>query len=221
MEVWKKIKEFENYEISNLGRVKSINKEIILKHRLSKNNYFIINLYKNKKRETKYIHQLVAISFLNHIPCGHKLVVNHKNFIRTDNRVENLEIITQRENSNKKHLKSVSKYTGVSKSSNTNKFESRIVINGKLKYLGIFDNEIEANKHYNIALNDIELGNEIKVKKHCFSSIYKGVSFYKNYNKWTSFIIENNKTKNLGYFDTEIEAYNNTQKHIEQQKLKL
>ena len=48
MEVWKKIKEFENYEISNLGRVKSINKEIILKHRLSKNNYFIINLYKVK-----------------------------------------------------------------------------------------------------------------------------------------------------------------------------
>ncbi|KKL69843.1 hypothetical protein LCGC14_2110840, partial [marine sediment metagenome] len=37
-------------------------------------------------------HKLVCIAFLNHIPNGHKLVVNHINFDKLDNRVENLEL---------------------------------------------------------------------------------------------------------------------------------
>ena len=35
------------------------------------------------------MHQLIAVIFLNHIPCGFNLVINHKNFIKTDNRAEN------------------------------------------------------------------------------------------------------------------------------------
>ena len=52
-----------------------------------------------------YVHQLIAMTFRNHIPDGHKLVVNHINFNRLDNRSINLEVITQRENLIKKGKK--------------------------------------------------------------------------------------------------------------------
>lgn len=102
------------------------------------------------------IHKLVAMAFLNHTPDGTQIfVINHKNFDKMDNRVENLEIVTSRENSNKKHLSSTSKYTGVSWNKNTNKWRADIYINSKLNYLGLFTNEIEASNAYQNALKQI------------------------------------------------------------------
>ena len=125
-EIWKDILDYEGlYQVSNLGRVKSlsrrvknkngykITKEIILQPAKYKYGYYHIDLSKENKSATKNIHKLVAIAFLNHNHCGYKLVVNHKNFDKLNNHVDNLEIVTQRENSNKKHLKSSSIYTGV------------------------------------------------------------------------------------------------------------
>ena len=57
--------------------------------------------YIEGKKETKQVHQMVAESFLNHIPCGYKLVVNHIDFNRTNNAVQNLELVSARENSNR------------------------------------------------------------------------------------------------------------------------
>lgn len=166
MEIWKDVIGYEElYEISNLGNIKSLAREVnnrgtlvILKERIlkpSKNNggYLAVCLSKECKIKTKSIHQMVAESFLNHVPNGKNLVVNHKNFIRTDNRVENLEIVTFRENTNKKHLKSSSKHTGVCKF--RNKWMANIRINGKLKYLGLFLNEIEASEAYIKALSEL------------------------------------------------------------------
>ena len=158
MEFWKTIEGFENYQVSNLGNVKSLNyngtkKEKILKPNLDKFGYLRVNLYSNKKMKYFKIHQLVAIEFLNHIPNKITLVVNHKNFIKTDNRLENLEIITSRENSNKKHIKSNSKYVGVTK--HCNKWRSQITINGKLKHLGLFNTEIEASLAYQNKLHSL------------------------------------------------------------------
>ncbi len=151
MEIWKNITNYNDlYQVSNLGRVKSFKgkKEKILNGTLGVRGYYVVGLFFNNTQKKKYIHQLVAQSFLNHKPCGYKLVVNHKNFIRTDNRVENLEIVTSRENSNRKHLKSTSKYTGVSLIKKTNKWVSRIVINGKQKHLGNYLTELEAHEAY-------------------------------------------------------------------------
>ena len=97
----------------------------------------------------------MPIAFLNHIPRGLELVVNHKNFIRTDNRVENLEIVTNRENCNKKHLKSSSQYVGVSWAGDRKKWFSSIAIDGKLKNLGRFKTELEAHEAYQNALEKL------------------------------------------------------------------
>ena len=169
MEVWKDIKEYENlYKISNLGRVKSLNrlikekrgfreiKERILKQGSDSGGYKQVNLYKDKKPKRILVHKLVAVAFLNHKPKETKLVVNHINFNKVDNRVENLEIITQRENTNLKHIKSSSKYVGVCWHKRIQKWRSRIVINGKSKHLGNFKNEYDAHLSYQKALKELE-----------------------------------------------------------------
>ena len=157
IEIWKDIPEYEEYYlVSNLGRVKSIGygKERYLRFCLN-NRYYIVNLYKDKKCTTKRVHKLVAEVFLGHVPCGYDIVVNHINFDRLDNRVLNLELITTRENTNKKHLKSTSKYTGVSWHKNSGGWQSQIRINGKNKHLGYFNCELAAAKSYQDKLKSL------------------------------------------------------------------
>ena len=161
MEEFRDVKNYEGrYQVSNLGRVKGLpNKrcltERIMKPQKNSVGYLKLTLRKDSKRKTRHVHQLVAEAFLGHTPCGMKLVVNHKNFIRHDNRAENLEIITSRQNADQKHIKSSSEYTGVSWHKRDNKWMSNIYINGKLKYLGYFTDEIEASKAYEKALSEI------------------------------------------------------------------
>lgn len=89
IEVFKEIKGFESYKISNLGRV--INKDNFeLKHRThSKSGYKQINLWDGKKHHKRYIHRLLAEQFLPN-PNNYR-TVNHINGCKTDNRLENLE----------------------------------------------------------------------------------------------------------------------------------
>lgn len=103
MEQWKDIKNYDNYMVSNLGRVKSLNynrtgKERVLKPSKDKDGYLIVGLYKNGKGKTHKIHRLVAETFIpnpENKPC-----IDHINTDKTDNRVENLRFVTQYENMN-------------------------------------------------------------------------------------------------------------------------
>lgn len=154
MEIWKDIKGHEEYQASNLGRIKSCKriKERMLTTHLVGNKYLMTTLFIDGKSKTFSVHQLVAMAFLNHTPCGMGLVVNHINNIKTDNRVDNLEIITQRENTYTHH-KGTSKYKGVSWDKSRDNWRAEITIDYKKIRLGRFKCELAASAAYNSALS--------------------------------------------------------------------
>ena len=167
-EIWKDVIGYEgHYQVSNLGRVKSVTritkykdsirvlKERILKPSPDNHNYLIITLHIYNKQKTKKIHKLVAEAFLNHIPCGHTLVVDHINDNKLDNRVENLQIVTQRFNTYKTKDKYSSKYKGVYWNKSAKKWCSRIKINYKEIYLGLFEKEYDAYLTYQKDLKEL------------------------------------------------------------------
>lgn len=107
-EEWKIISEYNNYKISNTGKVKN-KKSIELKLHKTKQGYVYVDLYKNNIKRKFYIHKLVANAFLpnpNNLP-----EVNHKDENKENNKVDNLEWCTHKYNINygNRNLKSSTK----------------------------------------------------------------------------------------------------------------
>lgn len=113
-EVWLPVKDWEElYMVSSHGRLKSLGRKIkkkpikILKATISKRGYLrnqLYNLSEKNKGTSFTVHRLIAQAFLGNHPTG-KPFINHKNGIKTDNRVENLEWVSDSEN--KKHAFSI------------------------------------------------------------------------------------------------------------------
>lgn len=112
MEEWKGVVGYEKYyEVSNLGRIKSLRKNKILLGRLNKRTgYQVINLYDGIKEITRTFHRLVTLAWIPN--SENKDTINHKNGIKTDNRVENLEWCTQSENLQHAYDTGLHKYHG-------------------------------------------------------------------------------------------------------------
>jgi hypothetical protein len=105
MEKFKGIPNYKGlYQVSNLGRVKSLKRKNVRMNRFLKpslhKGYFKVTLCENGQQKAFDIHQLVAMAFLNHKPNNYLLVVDHIDNNPLNNNVENLQIITHR----KKHL---------------------------------------------------------------------------------------------------------------------
>ena len=106
-EIWKPVIGYEGlYEVSNLGRLKSLAKKRgtvllhprIIKGRINRHGYCQQTLVKEGQRKTISRHKIVAQAFIPN--PDNKTDIDHINTIRTDNRVENLRWVTKKENCN-------------------------------------------------------------------------------------------------------------------------
>lgn len=160
-EIFKPVLNYEGlYEVSNHGRIKSLpktkrvknNKFIKTKEKILKGikarGYLFVTLYKDKNQKTRTIHQLVAESFLNHVPCGYNSVIDHVDNNHSNNFVNNLQIVSQRMNMSKDRKNKTSKYTGVEWNKARKKWRASIYVKGKYIYLGGYNTEEEAKIAY-------------------------------------------------------------------------
>ena len=167
-EIYKDIPNYEGmYQSSNLGNIRSLDRVVVgvnnvhqyrkgkvLKPSRNSDGYLMVTFVKDSVRKTNTIHQLVMSAFKNHIPNGKKgLVIDHINNIKTDNNINNLQLLTMRENTVKSLNKGLSKYIGVGKKGK--KWCARITINGIREYLGTFTNEYDAHLAYQNKLKEL------------------------------------------------------------------
>ena len=158
IEVFKDVPNYESiYQISNFGRVKSFKsgKERILKLSVNNRGYQNVLLCENGNKKNMKVHTLVAIAFLGFIPNEKDSVIDHKNGNKTDNHLENLQIISQRENIKKHHFDKKG-FVGYDWHKQTKKWRSRIYLDNKFVHLGLFEEEKDALKAYEIANQEIE-----------------------------------------------------------------
>ena len=152
-EIWKDVVGYEGYyQVSNLGRVKSLDrissngrkiKGKILSTKVNTPPYYPrVSLSVNGKMKLVQVHRLVAQAFVYNPDPEHKTQVGHKDESRTNNRADNLEWVTPKENSNMPlHRERVSKANeGKVLSAET---KSKISLSQKGKYKG------EKNPFYN------------------------------------------------------------------------
>jgi hypothetical protein len=123
-EIWKNHPSYNNYAVSNIGRVKNNLNNNILKKRKNKDGYLHAVLYKGGLPYTCKVHRLVLETFVGPCPEGHEC--NHKEGNKENNELENLEWVTKSQNM--KHAFEI----GLKNSPNKGKFGSQNS-NSKLK----------------------------------------------------------------------------------------
>src|SRR5690606_19864149 len=110
-ELWKWIPNYEGiYKASNLGRIKSVERKVrntngyrivrerIMKQTLSTNRYLSVSLWRENKQVSRTVHSLIVETFLDHTCTTGKIVIDHIDNNPLNNRLDNLQIITNREN---------------------------------------------------------------------------------------------------------------------------
>lgn len=154
------------YEVSDLGRVKSLERKRIMPNGgirtyfekimvpAKRNGYLKVDLTYKGISKSYSIHRLVYESFNGKT----ELQVDHINSNKHDNKLSNLQCLTQRENTIKYFLEinKSSNYIGISWHKKVKKWVAKITINGKRVHLGCFDNEKDAADCYQKSLLSIK-----------------------------------------------------------------
>ncbi len=173
-ESWVPIRGFEDaYMISNYGRVKSLDRYVtnpfnISKKRLIKGSYkkayitkrvgyFAYDLHKNNKRYKTYAHQLAYDAFLPMIRVGSGLQVDHIDDNPLNNRIDNLQLLTNRENTSKGR-RCTERNLPVGVVFAKGKFKATIYFKGKTYQLGTYKTQQNASITYQKAKADITSG---------------------------------------------------------------
>lgn len=100
-EEWRPVVGYEGfYEASSNGNIRSLPRnttkgKVLKQHLNSRNGYLYVSLSKNNIQRTRRVHRLIAGAFWGDSP---EMQVNHKNGVKTDNRLSNLEYCTQSDN---------------------------------------------------------------------------------------------------------------------------
>ncbi len=156
--MWKKIKDFEDYEINEKGEVKSFKKHkdgYILKQTLD-GGYVRYCLRNNDGGKTFASHLLVWDHFADSLRNGIKLQVDHIDENKLNNHINNLQLLVPRQNKTKamKKYNTSSKYVGVFWQKGLNKWRSVFWIGKKRTHLGVFENEYDAHLAYQKKLKE-------------------------------------------------------------------
>jgi hypothetical protein len=158
VEIWKSVIGYRGlYEVSNEGRVKSdvFGRGKLLKPSDNGTGSLRVFLWKDGSRKARTVHRLVAEAFLNYNPVGRKFVIKRIDGDSANSSASNLQVITARENKSQRHIKSSSKFVGVSWHKRDRKWVAHIRIDGEKKHLGSFALEEAAGAAYQLELSTI------------------------------------------------------------------
>jgi hypothetical protein len=127
-----------HYEISDDGQVRNVKTNRVLKTHFNHNGYLIVKIYAHGISYSFSVHALVWDAFSEQSRAGK--VIDHINEDKSDNRLENLQLLTNRENVSKS-IKSKGRLlpTGVFFSKQMAKYVAQIKINNISKHLGFFN----------------------------------------------------------------------------------
>ena len=159
-EIWVTVLGFDDYEVSNLGNVRRKERRRIRKDGkigLFKSKkmfpsdngrgYIQVTLTRDKQRYCKLVHRLVYESFNGSVTSSTKYSIDHLNNNRSDNRLENLQFVTHRENVSRRWAMKRDLPTGVKKSS-ANSYKATARVGDKEVAIGSFKTALEASAAY-------------------------------------------------------------------------